>query len=102
MDKIISEGNTTFNDIIIEDFKSSPFEYTTCDDLDKKEDFQQYQMNALMQFENIKRVIENDFNKQDISLENVSLEPSFISELYGIQGRLDILELSKNQRTKNN
>ena len=100
VDKIISEGNTTFNDTIIEDFKSSPFEYTTCDDLDKKEDFQQYHMNALMQFENIKQVIENDFNKQDISLENIILEPSFISELYGIQGRLDILELSKNKKQK--
>ena len=93
-DKII------FKEAIKKDFKAYPFEYTTCEDLYSKEKFKKYLTDAEMHFQNIKRVVENDFQQPviKISIENSTLEPTFLCELYGIQGRLDILELSDNHQ----
>lgn len=92
------EGLTTFKTTIKKDFQSYPFEYTTCVDLDSKEKFQKYLTDAELHFQNIKRVVENDFKNQEISIEDSTLEPAFLCELYGIQGRLDILELSQTNK----
>lgn len=54
--------------------------------------------NAEMHFQNIKRVVENDFKNQEILIEDSTLEPAFLCDLYGIQGRLDILELSQTNK----
>jgi superfamily I DNA and/or RNA helicase len=97
VDELFAEnGNqqVSFNNTIKKDFQSYPFEYTTCTDLDSDTKFKEYLANAQLQFENIKRVVGNDFIKNDVSIENSTLEPAFLCELYGIQGRLDILELS--------
>lgn len=88
----------TFKNTIKKDFQSYPFEYTTCTDFNLEQDFRTYLQNAKIQFENIKRVVENDFKNQDISIEDSTLEPAFLCELYGIQGRLDILELSQTNK----
>jgi len=92
------EDQITFNNIIKKDFQSYPFEYTTCTDLDSKTKFIEYLANAQLQFTNIKRVVENDFKQLNIAIENATLEPAFLCELYGIQGRLDILELSETHK----
>jgi len=93
-----SDKQITFNNTIKKDFQSYPFEYTTCTDLDSDTKFREYLNNARLQFENIKRVVGEDFKKLNISIENSTLEPAFLCELYGIQGRLDILELSNTNK----
>ena len=92
------EQQVTFNSTIKKDFQSYPFEYTTCTDLDSEDKFKEYLSNAQLQFQNIKNVIENEFSKNEVSIENSTLEPAFLCELYGIQGRLDILELSNTEK----
>ena len=101
IDELFAEntnGSTTFNNTIKKDFQAYPFEYTTCADLDSTQKFREYLTAAEMHFQHIKKVIENDFKTHDISIENATLEPAFLCELYGIKGRLDILELSKTNK----
>ena len=47
---------------------------------------------ANTQFNTIKRVITEDFPQQNIHPKRSTLEPSFFSEKYGFQGRLDLLQ----------
>lgn len=85
----------TFGQTFIKDFKATPFEFTACEDLSSQSDFKAYMQDAQIHFEHIKKVITKDFAEVGISIEKASLEPSFMCELYGIQGRLDILDLNK-------
>lgn len=84
-----------FNPTFFKHFKTNPFEYTTCTDIKSTPNFNEFQNNCLQHFTKIKEVIANDFPTLEIDIENASLEPSFISEKFGIQGRLDILDRRK-------
>jgi superfamily I DNA and/or RNA helicase len=98
MDKLFGKDQNEiikFIDVLKEDFKQSPIEYASCADIDTTENMQQYVSNAELQFTNIKRVVENDFIKPEINIDikTATLEPAFLNSRYGIQGRLDVLEL---------
>ena len=101
IDELFAENTgdeVTFNSAIKKDFQAYPFEYTTCSDLNSSEKLYKYLADAEVHFQNIKRVVENDLKNQDVAIENSTLEPAFLCELYGIQGRLDILELSNSKK----
>ncbi len=83
--------NVSFKDSFLHSFKTSPFEYTACTDIRSREDFQLFMKKAERHFKNIKRTIQEDFPKQGIDVRNCTLEPSFFSETFGFQGRLDLL-----------
>lgn len=89
-----------FHDVFTEHFKTYPFEHTTCQDIMQLEHFKAYWKNCEKHFDTIKRVILNEFKNYGISIENSSLEPAFLCELYGIQGRLDILEHNPQSKSK--
>jgi DNA replication ATP-dependent helicase Dna2 len=93
-------NQVTFTETFVKDFKSAPFEFTACEDLSSQGDFKAYMNDAQLHFEHIKKVITKDFADVGFSIEKASLEPSFMCELYGIQGRLDILELNKAGKSK--
>lgn len=98
VDELFTEkenNSITFEKTFEKDFKSYPFEYTTCSDIQEKDAFVQYWNDAKLHFDRIKRVVTEDFSKYGISIESASLEPAFLCDLYGIQGRLDILQLNK-------
>ena len=81
-----------FDKVFLQSFKQSPFEYATCEDIMSDDDFRKFMDKAKEQFENIKRVIAFDFPQQNIDPKKSTLEPSFFSEKYGFQGRLDLLQ----------
>ncbi len=81
-----------FEDVFLQSFKQSPFEYATCEDIMAPNDFRAFMSKAKEQFHNIKRVIITDFPLQNIDPKKSTLEPSFFSEKYGFQGRLDLLQ----------
>lgn len=92
--------DVSFNEVFLKSFKNSPFEYTSCEDIRDPDDFRQFMEKAHSQFENIKRVIREDFPKRSIDVHHCTLEPSFFSEKFGFQGRLDLLHLSpKSEKT---
>lgn len=89
-------SKVTFNETFQKDFQNSPFEYTACADIAKPNNFHDYMSNAKLHFDRIKDLVLNNFKSSSVSIDidRASLEPTFLSELYGIQGRLDILELN--------
>lgn len=97
VDEIFStkENSLDFSHTFIQHFKANPLEYSTCKDISKAPDFRDYCFDSERHFEKIKELIQQDFTTIDIDLDNVSLEPSFLSEKYGIQGRMDMLDWRK-------
>lgn len=83
----------SFDEIFLRSFKQSPFEYTSCADIQSNADFREFMLKARSQFENIRRVVRDDLPRMEIDLHHCTLEPSFYSERYGFQGRLDLLHL---------
>lgn len=81
----------TFNDAFLSSFKQSPFEYTSCQDIKSDTDFRKFMISAQQRFENIKRVVKDDFPQLGINIDYCTLEPTFFSARYGFQGRLDML-----------
>ena len=102
VDHFTTEGTkkVDFNSIFTEDFKNNPLEFTACKDLQQPEKFKEYYMEAKGHFDRLKKTIEDDFEKYDISLDRALLEPSFLCEQYGIQGRLDILDFNQDGKNK--
>lgn len=95
LDELIFADNPeelAFDDVFLQSFKQSPFEYATCEDIMSEDDFRNFMDKAKNQFHNIKRVITHDFPQQNIHPRKSTLEPSFFSEKYGFQGRLDLLQ----------
>lgn len=84
-----------FGDTFVKHFRTSPFEYTTCNDIVEQQHFSTYYQDSKKHFLKIKQTIENDFLQLGIDLENISLEPSFLSEKFGLQGRMDMLDWKK-------
>ena len=83
----------SFDEVFLRSFKQSPFEYTSCPDIASPDDFRRFMQQAREQFTNIRRVIREDFPRHGIVSQDCTLEPSFFSEKYGFQGRLDLLYL---------
>ena len=83
----------TFDEIFLRSFKQSPFEYTSCADIQSNADFREFMQKAKSQFDNIRRVVRDDLPRMEIDLHHCTLEPSFYSERYGFQGRLDLLHM---------
>lgn len=103
VDELFGEADAakiTFKDTFNKDFKSYPFQYTACQDLIEKNKFLKYWQDAQLHFDRIKKVVTTEFSNYGISIETASLEPAFLCDLYGIQGRLDILQLNKNGKSK--
>lgn len=88
----------SFDEVFLRSFKQSPFEYTSCEDIQSDADFREFMLKARSQFENIRRVVCDDFPQLGIDLRHCTLEPSFFSEKYGFQGRLDLLHLLPGNR----
>lgn len=79
-------------------FKSAPFEFSTCADLlDKENEFEFFQ-STKSQYQNIQNTVNNTFPSVNIDRENGILEPNFICEQLGVQGRLDYLQLEPKEK----
>ncbi len=101
LDELIFADNPeelVFEDVFLQSFKQSPFEYATCEDIMASDDFRAFMTKAREQFNNIKRVITTDFPLQNIDPKKSTLEPSFFSEKYGFQGRLDLLQTENKEK----
>jgi len=80
-------------------FKAAPFEFSTCTDLGEKEEEMKFFGDTRTQFHNIQRVVNKEFPKQSIDKDNAVIEPHFICEHLGVQGRLDFFLFDKDKET---
>ncbi|MDR1782962.1 MAG: AAA family ATPase [Dysgonamonadaceae bacterium] len=91
LDEIVNEDHenpVTYNDSIKKAFKASPFEISVCNDLNDT-----FFRETQSHFKNIRNVVRNVFPAKGIETEHAMIEPSFICEQLGVQGRLDFLQL---------
>jgi DNA replication ATP-dependent helicase Dna2 len=87
-----------FEETFLKAFRQTPFEFTSCNDIQAAEDFRHFMSRAKMQFTNIQRVVAHDFPRNGIDTNLCTLEPSFFCETFGFQGRLDMLQLPANEK----
>lgn len=81
-----------FNQVFLKHFQNAPLEHLFCDDIKTHEDFVLYASDCQRHFDTIKKVVLTEFPTYGITDSNaVALEPSFLNNIFGIQGRLDIL-----------
>ena len=89
-DIINSKSQYNWAETFKKNFKEKALEYCTCPDLNKKEDFR---VAAIRQTRNIQQIV--DYIRDNyLASDNKShaiLEPSFICEQLGIQGRADLM-----------
>ena len=77
-----------YQEALLQSFETSPIEYTTLPDIN-----QAFFEQARRQFHHIREVVRKKFTAEEIDIErqDVQLEPSFLCEALGLQGRLDLL-----------
>lgn len=82
------EEAACYQEALLQSFETSPIEYTTLPDIN-----QEFFQKAREQFHHIRDMVRNKFTAEDIDIErqDVQLEPSFLCEALGLQGRLDLL-----------
>ena len=87
LDELISDPSLTFDFLFPLVFKKNPLSYALITD----EDLLKIKDSSKNIFVNLLKTISKDFPTQHILPKHCYLEPSFLSEIYGIQGRLDLL-----------
>lgn len=96
LDELIFADNAsqiTFDEVFLRSFRQMPFEYTSCIDIQNNNDFRSFINKARIHFSNIRRVVLYDMPANGFDRTACILEPSFFSEKYGFQGRLDLLQI---------
>lgn len=86
LDDLMNDENITFNESFPKVFKANPLTFTMFDDSEVREIMSKSQKH----FWNLRQMVKVGFEENDINPKNCYLEPSFFSEDYGIQGRLDV------------
>ncbi|MEM1327635.1 MAG: AAA domain-containing protein [Bacteroidota bacterium] len=87
LDEIMTHPETTFKETFGKVFQQlNPLTFCLYDDREIKSMMQKSQLHYSV----LKRMVLQDFEAQNIDPKSCLLEPSFYSETYGIQGRLDV------------
>jgi DNA replication ATP-dependent helicase Dna2 len=90
LDELVSSPKADFDESFKKAFKQSPMDFANLSDDQVKDLYKK----AKDQFVNLRKVVWTDLVHKNINPNECILEPSFFSETYGIQGRLDLFYLS--------
>ncbi len=94
IDELVNEKDSqpvNYQDVLKKLFKSSPFEFSACEDLKDLGTEYAFFSSCKKHFENIKKSVHDLFPKAGMDRDKAVLEPSFICNTLGIQGRLDLM-----------
>jgi hypothetical protein len=97
LDELINENShqpVMFDDLLRKVFHNAPFEFATCATLNSKEEMLAFVDQLKTQFSNISHTVSTTFPNYGIDRNQAILEPSFICEQLGLDGRLDLLEMN--------
>ena len=93
LDELMSNPEASFKEIFPKVFRLNPLAFAIFNDREIREIMQRSQKH----FINLKRVIKQDLRTSGIDPANCLLEPTFYAPAYGMQGRLDVLYLAKEE-----
>lgn len=82
----------SFSDCIKKAFRMYPLELAACDELSDTFEAQDFIENCIKHFINIRNIVNNTFVQKQLDKHDAVLEPSYICEALGIQGRLDYMQ----------
>lgn len=94
-DELVNESEeepVLYQEAIQKAFRNAPFEISACEDIDN-----QFFDDTRLHFENIRQVVKTVFPEKKIIRQHSVIEPAFICEQLGIQGRLDFLQIAPNE-----
>jgi len=97
LDALVYDIELSLDDLMKDLFHSDPLGFVMFPDDEIKKFFQQ----SKTHYKNIKLVLKNQLRKVGIDVNNTYTEPSFLSNIYGLQGRLDLLHQTNNNKTNN-
>jgi DNA replication ATP-dependent helicase Dna2 len=86
LDELVNNPDITFKELFPKVFQLNPLAFCLLDNALVREIMNKAQLHYV----NLKRIVLKDFPEQDITADEVFLEPTFLSETYGLQGRLDL------------
>ncbi len=86
LDELMSNPDVTFKEIFPKVFRLNPLAFVLFENSEVREIMQTSQKH----FVNLKRMVLKDFAENGIEPKNCIIEPSFYSEWFGLQGRLDV------------
>ena len=96
LDELMTNIDSTFQELFPNVFKLNPLAFLVFENMEVRKIMNLSQKH----FVNLKQVIKNTLPNRKIEIEDCFLEPSFYSEKYGIQGRLDVFyKNEKDDRT---
>lgn len=90
-DEVLQDPNASFKKQLPKIFRMNPLALALYDNNQVLE----LVKDAKKHFTNLKNVVNSNLKKVNITRENVYLEPSFYSDQYGLQGRLDLLHVDE-------
>ena len=90
LDDIINNEDYHISDTIKANFRERALEYCTCEELD----IEDFKKNITIQVNNLRQIVDEIFKKYDRT--KAILEPSFVCEKLGIQGRVDLMTTDMN------
>ena len=101
LDDTVHNRNVPFGEGVMEFFKTNTISLTSCDDMNDQATVQKFYQDARSQKQNIQKLIGNDLPKEvdEYDPKAVVLEPTFFSDVLGIQGRLDLLHEKEGRTT---
>ncbi len=93
LDDTVHNRDVSFGEGVMEFFKTNTISLTSCDDMNDQSTVQKFYQDARSQKRNIQKLIGTDLPKEvdEYDPKAVVLEPTFFSDVLGIQGRLDFL-----------
>ena len=93
LDDTVHNREISFGDSVMEFFKTNTIGITSCDDMNDRPTVTKFYQDARSQKANIQKLIGRDLPAEvaEYDPKAVVLEPTFFSEVLGIQGRLDFL-----------
>ncbi|MDR2520386.1 MAG: AAA family ATPase [Bacteroidales bacterium OttesenSCG-928-I14] len=94
MDELLNENKNqqvNYISVLRKAFKLYSFEFTVCENLNDSKIATIFFTKLKKHFEHIQKIIKNSFPKMGINKKKIILEPSFVCQCLGLQGRLDIL-----------
>lgn len=96
LDELMTNSEATFKETFPKVFRLNPLAFTLFSDREIREIMQKSQRHFLT----LKQMAVQTFDENDIPPEHCLLEPSFYSQRYGIQGRLDVFYHHTNKEGK--
>lgn len=94
LDELVHRPDISFKDLHSSIFRLAPIAFSRMDD----EELRKVMAKIEVHFHNLKQVVSAELKEVGITKEAAYLEPSFYSNAYGLQGRLDLFHHEPNKR----